>query len=240
MKFLILTVCALFLGSDIANAKTTNDQVQRGLALAEQVYSADNPVQARSALTVEEQKLVDGVTQPAALKVHFQLIGDAENRDAKNLVAYIKGVENRDAENLVAYINGTENRATENRGAENLIAAYTGCWTRSQTNKRKALLGNTLYTYWQTTRVCARNGRVISVAVTNADGETSTPGWRIVRNPVKSHKSVGWEGRGLARYYFVLGAGGVDIQHPSDCIQLRLNADGRHYRPMSSCNLDAP
>lgn len=225
MKFLIVTVCALFLGSDIAHAKVANDQVQRGLALAEQVYNADNPIQTRSDLTVEEQKLVDGVTQPAALKVHFQLIGGPKNLDAKNLVAYINGAENRNA---------------ENRGTENLIAAYTGCRSLNQTYERKALLGNTLYTYWQTTKVCAYNGRVTSVAVTNAGGETSTPGWRIARAPTKSAKSVGWEGRGLARYYFVLGAGGIDIQNPSDCIQQRLNANGRDHRPMKSCNLDAP
>jgi hypothetical protein len=224
MKFLALTVCALFLGSDIAHTKAANDQVQRGLTLAEQVYNADNPVQARSNLTVEEQKLVDGVTQPGALKVHSQLIGGAKNRDAENLVAYINGAENRDA---------------ENRGAENLVAAYTGCWQRSKTSERKSILGNTLYTYWQTTRVCAKNGRVTSVAVTNAGGETSTPGWRIARPPTKSAKSVGWEGRGLARYYFVLGAGGIDIQNPSDCIQQRLNANGRDHRAMTSCNLDA-
>jgi hypothetical protein len=220
MKFLTLTaVCALFLGSDIAHTKAANDQVQRGLALAEQVYSADNPVQARSNLTVEEQNLVDGVTQPAALKVHTQLIGGPKNRDAESLVAYINGVENS--------------------GAEKLVAAYTGCWALNQTYERKALLRNTLYTYWQTTKVCARNGRVTSVAVTNADGETSTPGWRIARDPRKSAKSVGWEGRGLARYYFVLGAGGIDVQQPSDCIQQRLNANGRDHRSMKSCNLDA-
>jgi hypothetical protein len=55
-------------------------------------------------LTVEEQCLVDGVTQPAALKVHFQLIGGAENHNLKNLVIYFKG-----ADNLIAYINGAVN-----------------------------------------------------------------------------------------------------------------------------------
>jgi hypothetical protein len=62
MKFLILTVCALFLGSDIVHTKTANEQVQRGLTLAEQVYNVDNPVQARSNLIVEKQNLVDGET----------------------------------------------------------------------------------------------------------------------------------------------------------------------------------
>ncbi|GAA6617209.1 hypothetical protein [Scytonema sp. NUACC26] len=187
--------------------------VQRGLALAEQVYNANDPVQARSDLTVEEQNLVDSVTQPAALEVQSQPIDSAPTQ-------------------------GAPTQGASTQGASTL-STYTGCWGLNQSAKRKALLGNTLYTYWQTTQVCARNGRVTSVAVTNAGGETSTPGWRIARNPTTSTKNVGWEGRGLARYYFVLGAGGIDVQNPTDCIQMRLNGNGRNYRYLSSCNLDA-
>ncbi len=174
-------------------------QVQQGLTLAQQVYSAVDPIRARSALTVEEQDLVDGVTQPATVEVESQRVGGPETP-----------------------------------------LAYTGCWALNQKYEAKALFGNTIYTYWQTTRVCAQNGRVTSVAVTYADGETSTPGWRIAHAPTTSTLNVGWEGRGLARYYFVLGTAGYDLQHPSDCIQLRLNANGYNYRSMSSCNLQAP
>lgn len=176
-----------------------SDQVQQGLALAQQVYNAVDPIRARSALTVEEQNLVDGVTQPATVEVESQRVG----------------------------------------GPENLLA-YTGCWALNQKYEAKALFGNTLYTCWQRTRVCAQNGRVTSVAVTYADGETQTPGWRIAHAPTISTRNVGWEGRGLARYYFVFGTAGYDIQHPSDCIQQRLNANGHDHRSMSSCNLQAP
>jgi hypothetical protein len=115
------------------------------------------------------------------------------------------------------------------------VKSFNGCWALHGTAGRKALFGNTLYTYWQTTRVCARNGRVTSVNVYDAGGETSTPGWRIDKPPTRRPQNVGWEGRGIAEYHFVLG-GPWDIQRPTDCIQLRLNADGRHYRSMGSCD----
>jgi len=214
----------LFLSSDIAYTKDANDQLQRGLTLAKRVYNADDPVQARSKLTVEEQNLVDSATQPGALEVHYQLIGSAKGPGVKN---------------LVAYINGAKNPGAKNPGAENLVAAYSGCWELNQVGGRKSRLGNTLYTYWQTTRVCAKNGRVTSVAVTDADGETSTPGWRVAHAPTTKSKNVRWEGRGLARYYFVLGAGGWDVGNPTDCIQQRLNGNGVHHLSSPSCNLDA-
>jgi hypothetical protein len=151
----------------------------------------------------------------------------------------IGGPKNLDAKNLVAYINGAENRNAENRGTENLIAAYTGCWSLNQTDEHTARFGNTLFTYWQTTKVCAINGRVSSVAVTYADGETNTPGWRIKSPPEKSAKSVGWEGRGLAKFFFVFGTNGFDLQHSSPCIQQRLNANGHDHQSMRTCNLDA-
>jgi hypothetical protein len=118
-------------------------------------------------------------------------------------------------------------------------AKFNGCFSVHATGGRKAFFGNTLYTFWQTTKVCAKGGKVTSVAVTSAGGETSTPGWRIAHAPTTSKLNVGWEGRGKAAYHFVLGAGPWDIQHPSDCLQLRLNADGKHFRVMTSCDLEA-
>jgi hypothetical protein len=119
------------------------------------------------------------------------------------------------------------------------MASFVGCYGWHQVFSRKALLGNTLYTYWQSTFVCV-NGSVTSVWLDDVGGETSTPGWRIDEAPETSTKNVGWEGRGNARYHFVLGAGGVDVQKPTDCIQQRLNADGVHHRSMASCDLAAP
>jgi hypothetical protein len=120
-----------------------------------------------------------------------------------------------------------------------LRAAYSGCWELHADNSVKAAAGNTLYTFWQTTQVCVDNGNVYSVEVSDAGGETSTPGWRIDREPTTRTKNVGWEGRGVARYYFVLGAGGWDISHPVNCLQLRLNANGYNYLLLTSCSLDS-
>ena len=119
-------------------------------------------------------------------------------------------------------------------------AKFTGCWGMHATGGAKALAGNTLYTFWQDTGVCVKNGKVTSVSITNAHGETSTPGWRIAHAPTTSKLNAGWEGRGLAEYHFVLGAGPWDIQHPSDCLQLRLNADGKHHRVFYGCDLESP
>jgi hypothetical protein len=118
-------------------------------------------------------------------------------------------------------------------------SAWSGCWGLHQTFLRKALLGNTLYTYWQNTYVCV-NGTVYSVWVDGAGGETSTPGWRIANPPTTSTLNVSWEGRGLARYFFVFGAGGWDLQHPSDCIQQLLNSNGHDHRSTRSCDLWNP
>jgi len=112
---------------------------------------------------------------------------------------------------------------------------YRGCWAVHATGGRKALAGNTLYTYWQTTEVCVRNGRVYKVEVYDVGGETSTPGWSRGK-PVTYRKNVGWEGRGISENHFVLSAGPWDIQKPIDCLQLRLNADGYHRRLTKSCD----
>jgi hypothetical protein len=118
-----------------------------------------------------------------------------------------------------------------------MTPAYSGCYGWHQTYGRKALFGNTLYTYWQSTSVCVSNGTVTSVSVYDAGGETSTPGWRITHSPTTATKNVYWEGRGKAQYYFVFGAGGWDIQHPTDCIQQRLNGNGHDHVSSSSCDL---
>ena len=116
-------------------------------------------------------------------------------------------------------------------------AAYNGCWSLSITGRAKNSVGKVLYTYWQTTAICANNNRVTAVWMDNAGGETSTPGWRIERGPDLTTRNVGWEGRGIAQYHFVLGVGGYDIQHPTNCLQGRLNGSTAYmYGSSSSCN----
>lgn len=119
------------------------------------------------------------------------------------------------------------------------VAAASGCRSWHYTGYAKATFGNMLYTFWQTTTVCASGGRVTSVAVSDLGGETRALGWRIAKSPTKATKNVSWEGRGLGQYYFVLGAGGWDVQHPSSCLQVRINANLKDRRMLLSCDLAA-
>ena len=118
-----------------------------------------------------------------------------------------------------------------------MTASFSGCWAMQTSDSLKAAAGNTIGTFGQSTNVCVSGGSVTSVQVFNMWNETSTPGWRIDKNPQGATYNVGWEGRGRSQHYFVLGAGGWDIQHVSPCLQLRLNADGYHFATSRSCNL---
>ena len=62
-------------------------------------------------------------------------------------------------------------------------ASYSGCWAMQLSGSLKAAAGNTIGTYGQSTSVCVSGGRVYSVQVFNMWNETSTPGWRIDKNP---------------------------------------------------------
>lgn len=129
-------------------------------------------------------------------------------------------------------------RITTDAAATNFAAAYSGCWAMSQTWKGYGTFGNVLFTYWQATRVCVSAGNVYSVSVYNYGGETSTPGWYVKKNPTTRTYNAGWEGRGLVQVYFALGVNGWDVQQPTLCGQLRLNANGYNYLDSASCNLN--
>lgn len=198
--------------NDPAATTNHNEVLTPYQPLLQRVFNAANPGAAYEQLTAEDRTIVDHATQPYGdPDTHFEIapVDDAE------------GTESTDAH------------------ADALQARFSGCWALHFTGARKAILGNTLYTYWQNTNVCVSGGKVTKVSVTNAGGETRTLGWRITHEPTTSTYNAGWEGRGKAQYYFVLGVGGWDIQHPSDCLQGRLNADGSHYRVMTSCDLQA-
>ena len=118
-----------------------------------------------------------------------------------------------------------------------VMASFSGTfWYSSQWGKQAAP-GNTLYTWWQATKVWISSGRVTQVQVYNYGYETSTPGWRTDGISTQTY-NAGWEGRGLVVAKMVLGAGGWDLQHTTNCGQVRLNADAVHYLISSSCNLN--
>jgi len=118
-----------------------------------------------------------------------------------------------------------------------ITAAFSGTFWDSAQWGAKAAAGNTLYTWWQATKVWISSGHVTQVQVYNYGYETSTPGWRT--NGISTQKyNAGWEGRGLVIAKFVLGVAGWDIQHTTNCGQIRLNGDAVHYLISSSCNLN--
>jgi hypothetical protein len=182
----------------------------------DQVIKAPDPQSAYNQLSAADRAEFDSLTQPAGGPTVDTTISDDSAAVTPDAV--------------------TPDAVTPDADS---AAKFNGCWSVHVVARRKSLLGNTLYTFWQTTRVCAKGGKVTSVAVPYANGETSTLGWRKRAAATRSKRNVGWEGRGLAAYHFVFGVGGWNIQHPSDCLQLRLNADGRHFRVLHSCDLEA-
>jgi hypothetical protein len=201
--------------ADASEAVDTADAPAPFQPLLQHVFTAADPASAYNQLSADEQSKVDLATRP-----YGDLITHSE---------------------LVPVADEPADEAASAAGEPSHVAAakFAGCWALHFTGKRKAFFGNTLYTYWQNTNVCVSGGKVTKVWVTDAGGETSTPGWRITHAPTTSTYNARWEGRGKGQYYFVLGVGGWDIQHPSDCLQGRLNADGSHYRAMTSCDLQA-
>ena len=116
-------------------------------------------------------------------------------------------------------------------------AGFNGTFSLSDRWGENALAGNTLYTWWQATIVSISNGHVVGVRVYNYGYETSTPGWRSDGISSQTY-NAGWEGRGLVVAHMVLGVAGWDIQHTTNCGQLRLNADANHYATSTSCDLN--
>ncbi len=101
----------------------------------------------------------------------------------------------------------------------------------------KSVAGNTLYTYWQRTQVCAKGSdRIGTIKVTNVGGETSTIGWSYNGYTIEKY-DAGWEGRGLAKFKFSFGWGPA-TQNPTPCAQIRINKSYQTYSTSGSCNLN--
>ena len=113
------------------------------------------------------------------------------------------------------------------------------CWQEMARSEVHSAAGITLYSFWQATKVCTSKNKVVTVSVIKplTGAETSTLGWRLRRGVDVTVYNAGWEGRGLARFAFVFGAGGWNLLHPTNCLQQRLNADHRNFLQLTSCNL---
>jgi hypothetical protein len=163
------------------------------------------------------------------------------NRTPYTVKVYYNSNYGGASQSFASGASGNLNSTLKNNNASHRASTTTSstCWSVNARGSSTAAAGNTLYTYWQTTKICVSSGRVSSVSVpsTLVGGETSTPGWRIDKPATTSVLDVDWEGRGLAQYYFVLGVAGYDIQHPTTCLQQRLNANLVSKLSNTSCSL---
>ncbi len=96
----------------------------------------------------------------------------------------------------------------------------TGCWTQRWTGKAKATFGNVLYTWYHVGYWCASGTKVTKADTRDAGGETSTPGWRYEGIMREGHGVVSNQGRSYTQHKFVLGAGGIDVQSPTECLRV--------------------
>lgn len=210
----VTVAAAALLGA--GHAAQAAPAAQSGTAIAKQVFASADPHAAYNKLTAAQRASFNSVELPAVVKADVSAKGLGSN-DGRTLSS--------------AQLGGSVESAMK------VIPYYSGCWAMAFSGGAKAAAGNTLYTYGQSTEVCVSNNSVTAVYVYNVWDETSTPGWRIDKDPTTKTFNAGWEGRGLAQYYFVLGVAGWDVQHPTTCLQGRLNGNGYNYLVNYSCNL---
>jgi hypothetical protein len=113
---------------------------------------------------------------------------------------------------------------------------FSGCWAAANSGGARSAIGITLYTYGHSVEVCVSSGRVYYVTVYNQYFTVNAPGWREDHYSSKT-ENVGWEGRGLTQWEFILGIAGYDVEHTYPCLQIRLNANGHSLAGSASCNL---
>jgi hypothetical protein len=178
-----------------------------GLSVAERVAASADPAQAYHALSASDLAAFNSVEIPVSTVLVSQSITPLSMSPAVAAVPMSSAV----------------------------TAAFSGCWALSGTFSGVAAAGNTLYTYWQATRVCVSGGSVTGVVVCNDDGETSTPLWQF-KGVTTATYNAGFEGRGLVKAHFQLGTYGIIVQDVYACGQLRLNANGSNYAMSYSCN----
>lgn len=104
----------------------------------------------------------------------------------------------------------------------------TGCWLARVKDSRQAAAGNTLYTFWTTIHWCISGSTVTSASLYEADGETSTPGWRYDGVQSSGSAVVNNQGRAWAKHRFILGVGGWDIGHPDHCLRAKGTASATY------------
>lgn len=116
--------------------------------------------------------------------------------------------------------------------------AFSGCWSKAiEVTVYVGITKAKVFTVGQTTKVCVTSGSVSSVTVPNKYLLLHGYVGVYSKGVTSGTNDVNWEGRGVAIGTVAIGVNGWDISKTSQCVQMRLNADGVHYQGSTSCNI---
>lgn len=134
-------------------------------------------------------------------------------------------------------------------GSHHLVSSKVGkltkhardgsCWRRQETWVGRSLAGKDLFKYWQTTRVCRREGKVFEVEVTNKGQQSLVSVWEkgdaaTTQTQVAANKE---SGNGLAEFHFKLKIAGLTLTRSDVCILQKLGVRRGVYKSSNSCNV---
>lgn len=98
--------------------------------------------------------------------------------------------------------------------------------------EQKAVMGNTLYTYWQTVEICGTPGKKIkNVKVLDHGGETSTPTWSYrgsASNPASYAVGAGWFVRTSENFEQSIVVDGIGAGQRTVCISATIRPSGEY------------
>lgn len=127
---------------------------------------------------------------------------------------------------------------SETKSSRATLAAYTGCWAKAGQWTQYSMIGLALFSWWQTTRVCASQGVTTSVSVSSYGEQVLGVGWYTTGASTTDTFRTAADGRGLSRAHFALGSNGWNLQEATPCGQIRLAANGVNYSSSTSCILN--
>jgi hypothetical protein len=206
---IVAVVCGLVVGLAGSPALGATRSTPDGEALARRVAASPDPQRALERLGPAERAAVERVVMPVTTTIRSSPAVAVE----------------------------PETAAAQRAAA----AAAVSCWQQRHVAEAKNVFNTVLYSYFQTTRVCISGGVVRYTRVLDPGYHVYSAFWwhpdPSQQAPVIREKTVGWEGRGIAQFYFRLGVGGWDVHRPTNCLQIRLNANFRDKQALLSCDI---
>ena len=112
-------------------------------------------------------------------------------------------------------------------GSRNLTSSsIKTCWLATIRGEGRNAVGATLYTFYHVASWCGQNDVVLSSAVVDAGGETSSLGWDYVGVINKSAGIISNRARSYSQTKFTFGSGGWVIQSPTPCLRFTGGPNG--------------